>query len=156
MIYALAAYSVTIGVLALYLVLLQHRRREYAAALEARGGRGAIDPRTGLNVGALLLAPLWMLRHGLVVPGALLLVAWLAILPLVLRGLWLAALFVAMVPLAAGAALAFVGNRIAVAHTGIEAPGAFSASQLPWAVAGIALYAFVLPAIYYFAIYGQG
>ena len=44
-----------------------------------------------------------------------------------------------MVCEAADPALGFVGNRIAVKYTGLQQPGAFSASQLPWAIAGIGL-----------------
>jgi hypothetical protein len=63
--------------------------------------------------------------------------------------MWVPLIFVAMVPVAAGAALGFVANRIGVAHTGIEAPGAFSGTQLPWALGGIAFYTVVLPWAWY-------
>ena len=91
-----------------------------------------------------------MLKHGMTIPGALLVVPVLAIVPLVQREMWLPLLFIGTIPLAAGAALAFVGNRIAVAHTGLEEPAAFSANQLPWSLAGIALHAVVLPWSWYF------
>lgn len=149
MIYVIAAYSITLGVLALYLVLLQHRRRESAEQLARQAGLEISDPRAGFNVGALLLAPFWLMGHGMVPMGLLLLVPWLAVVPLYQRELWIPLLFVAIVPAAAAAALGFVGNRIAVKHTGLQQPGAFSASQLPWAIAGIVLYAFVLPWIWY-------
>jgi len=149
-VYTLAAYSITLGVLALYLVLLQHRRRQSAEDVARRRGLEAADPRSGFNAGALLLAPIWMLRHGMVLPGALLLVPYLAIVPLYERELWIPLLFVGMIPIAAGAALGFIGNRIAVQHMGLEGPGAVSASQLPWAVAGVVLYLFVLPWSWYF------
>jgi hypothetical protein len=84
-------------------------------------------------------------------PGAGLLVFCTAIVPLYGRAMWIPLLFVGMVPLAAGAALGFVGNRIAVSHRGVESLADFSASQLPWAVVGVALYAFVLPWVWYFA-----
>jgi hypothetical protein len=64
--------------------------------------------------------------------------------------MWIPFLFVGMVPLAAGAALGFVGNRIAVAHRGVENQADFSASQLPWAMVGVMLFAFVLPWAWYF------
>ena len=83
-------------------------------------------------------------------PGALLLVPTVAVIPLYAKQLWIPLLFVGLLPLAAGAALGVVANRIAVAHTGLEQPGEFSASQLPWALAGIVLYFFVLPWAWYF------
>jgi hypothetical protein len=151
-IYTIAAYSITLGSLALYLVLLQHRRREFAGELARLDSGPLMDPRSGFNVGAFLLAPIWMLRHGMVLPGVVVIVPWLAIVPLYLAGVWIPLLFVAMVPIAAGAALLFVGNRIAVAHTGLEDPGDFSASQLPWALAGVTLYLVVLPWLWYLAM----
>ena len=150
MVYAIASYTLTLGALGLYWALLAHRRREFADA-HARATGGVLeDPRRGFNTGALLLAPLWMLRHGMVLPGAVLLLPCLAIVPLYQREMWMPLLFVVMVPVAAGAALGLVGNRIGVTHTGIEAPAAYSASQLPWSLAGIALYTVVLPWAWYF------
>ena len=150
MIYAIAAYSITLGVLGLYWATLAHRRAEYAQAHARATGGELEDPRRGFNVGALLLAPFWMLKHGMTIPGTLLVVPTLAIVPLLQREMWLPLLFIGTIPLAAGAALAFVGNRIAVEHTGLEEPAAFSASQLPWSLAGIALHAVVLPWSWYF------
>lgn len=149
MIYVLAAYSITLGVLALYLVLLQHRRRESAEQLARQAGLPISDPRAGFNAGAMLLAPFWLMGHGMLSMGLLLLVPCLVVVPLYQRGLFIPVLFVAIVPAAAAAALGFVGNRIAVKHTGIQQPGAFSANQLPWAIAGIVLYVFVLPWVWY-------
>ena len=97
-----------------------------------------------------MLAPLWMMRHGLVLPGALLLLPCLALVPLCLREMWTPLLFVGAIPLAAGAALGFVGNRIAVAHTGEHDLARFTDSQQPWANAGIVLHIFVLPWAVYF------
>ncbi len=150
MVYTIAAYSITLGVLGLYWAVLAHRRREFAES-QALATQGALeDPRKGFNVGAFLLAPVWMLRHGMMLPGALLLAPCLALGPLYLREMWVPLIFVAVVPVAAGAALGFVGNRIAVSHTGLEAPGAFSGTQLPWALAGIALHTVVLPWAWFF------
>ena len=145
MVYALAAYSITLGVLGLYWAVLAHRRVEIETAHARAAGKTLPDPRKGFNAGALLLAPFWMLKHGMTIPGALLLIPTVAIVPLIEREMWLPLVFVGTVPLAAGAALAFVGNRIAVAHTGVEDADAYSASQLPWALAGIALYTVVFP-----------
>ena len=152
MVYAIAAYTITLGSLALYWVMIQHRRRETATELGSHRRSTLQDPRTGFNLGACLLAPFWMLRHGMLMPGALLLVPTVAVIPLYSLQLWIPLLFVGMLPIAAGAALGFVANRIAVAHTGIEQAGEFSATQLPWALTGIVLYVFVLPWAWYFAI----
>ena len=157
MIYVIAAYSLTVGVLALYIVLLQHRSCTAAATLQAmsegseRSGAKAADPRRGFNLGALLLAPFWMWIHGMRAAGATLLFVCLAIWPLYQRELWLALIFVALLPVAGGAALGIVGNRIAASHLGIENSADLSTSQLPWSIAGIVLYVFVLPWLYFFA-----
>lgn len=150
MIYVIAAYTITLGVIALYGVLLQHRERVFAADEGAMTIGTAGGPPRGFNVGAALLCPFWMWAHGMRLPGVVLLVSWAAMLPLYDRAMWIPFLFVAMVPLAAGAALGFVGNRVAVAHRGVESLADFSASQLPWATAGITLFAFVFPWIWYF------
>ena len=156
MIYVIAAYSLTVGVLALYIVLLQHRSRAAAATPEATDevsdtpGTKDFDPRKGFNLGALLLAPFWMWIHGMRTAGAILLLVCLAVWPLYQSELWLALIFVAMLPLAGGAALGIVGNRIASSHLGIENSADLSASQLPWSLAGIVIYAFVLPWLYFF------
>ena len=150
MVYAIAAYTITLGVLGLYWVVLAHRRTEFAESRARTTADALEDPRKGFNVGACLLAPVWMLRHGMTLPGVVLLAPCLAVVPLYSREMWLPLLFVGMIPVAAGAALGFVGNRIAVAHTGLETPGAFSGSQLPWSLAGIALYTIVLPWLWYF------
>ena len=153
MIYTIAAYSITLGVLAIYCALLQHRSRLAASTL-AQAGVDAVavrKPQEGFNVGASLLAPLWLCGHGLYAPGLVLLLVWGAIWPLYQRELWLPLLFVAAIPIAAGAALGFVGNRIVVERRGLEDPAAFSASQLPWTLAGIGLYTFVLPWVLFFA-----
>jgi hypothetical protein len=149
-VYAIAAYTITLGALALYWVMIQHRRREIASELGSRHRSKLQDPRTGFNLGACLLAPFWMLRHGMPIPGILVLIPTLAVFPLYSRQLWVPLLFVGMLPIAAGAALGVVANRIAVAHTGFEQAGELSASQLPWALTGIVLYLIVLPWAWYF------
>jgi len=150
LVYTIAAYSITVGVLALYGVLLQHRRRVVEATASRIGSGAAADPTRGFNLGAMLLAPIWMMAHGMRIGGVLLLGVWAAIWPLAQQGFWHAIPFVGAIPLAAGAALGFVGNRIAVQHRGagradVGQAETLSASQLPWALAGIALYVFVLP-----------
>jgi len=151
LVYVLAAYSITVGALLLYGALLQHRSRVQTADLEAATGATPHGSVKGFNLGACLLSPIWMWGHGQRVPGAILLLTWLAIWPLYQQELWIPLLLVTLLPIAAGAALGLVGNRIALAHLGLESPGAFSASQLPWALSGIALYSFVLPWVVYFA-----
>jgi len=156
-IFVIAAYSLSVGVLALYIALLQHRSRAAAATLEATAETAdaanteASDPRGGFNLGASLLAPFWMWTHGMRVSGAILLLVDLAIWPIYQRELWLLLLFVAIPAVAGAAALGIVGNRIAASHLGIENSADLSASQLPWSLAGIVLYAFVLPWLYFFA-----
>jgi hypothetical protein len=148
-IYVVAAYTITLCALALYGVLLQHRERLFAANADTMttGTAGSL-PR-GFNVGAALLSAVWMWGHGMRGPGGALIVLCAMLIPLYDREMWMPFLFLAMVPLAAGAALGFVGNRIAVSHRGVESLAEFSTSQLPWATAGVALYAFVLPWVGY-------
>jgi hypothetical protein len=150
-IYTLAAYSITIGVLALYGVVLQHRNRAAATTLARAGRSSAPDPRKGFNLGALLLAPFWMFAHGMRLPGVVVLMAWIALWPLFRQAPWIPIVFVGAIPLAAGAALGLVGNRIAFAELGAENADALSASQLPWALAGIVLHVFVFPWAAYLA-----
>ena len=152
MVYALAAYSITIGVLALYGVAIRHRERvagaeRQRAALQAPAAASAGG---GFNIGASLLAPLWLWAHGMKGPGVAIGLACLALWPLASRALWVPFLFVAVVPVAAGAALGFVGNRIAAEARGVDTAAALSETQLPWALAGIGLHAFVLPWLVYF------
>lgn len=166
MVYTIAAYSITVGVLALYGVLLQHRARVAAADLlaatttttaTAAATQAPLSTQTkrGVNVGAALLAPLWMWAHGLRLPGLLIGLATVAVVPLALRAsqndAWLPAVLVAVIPIAAGTALAISGDRIAAEHRGISDPAVLSATQLPWALIGITLYVFVLPWVFYFA-----
>lgn len=156
MVYAIAAYSITLGTLAIYAVLVQHRQRVAVAALARAGGAALPDPRNGFNLGAALLSPFWMWANGLRLPGALLLSVCLAMGPLLQRESWLPLLFVAMIPVAAGTALGFAGNRIAYERAEAMDPAAFSAQQLRWALAGIVLHLVVLPwAVIFFAPFGR-
>lgn len=150
MVYTIAAYTITIGTLALYGVLIRYRQRVAVATLARAGGATASDPRRGFNLGAALLAPFWMWRHGMRLPGALLFVVSLAMLPLFQQQMWLPLYAVAMVLVAAGAALGLAGNRIAVEHLEIDDPAAFASSQLPWAIIGIVVTTVVLPWTWFF------
>jgi len=148
LVYVIAAYSITIGVLALYGALLQHRMRMGTSAIAAASKpavRSGADPRRGFNLGAALLPPFWLWAHGMRLPAVLIGILWCAIGPLYQRELWLPLVFVATIPAAAGLALGFVGNRVAVAQLGLPSLAARSASQLPWTLVGIVLYVFVLP-----------
>jgi hypothetical protein len=149
-IYVVAAYTITLSALALYCVLLQHRGRVFAADQDATTNVLATGLPRGFNLGAALLSPIWMWKHGMRLPGSVLLVFFGATVLLYERQMWIPCLLAAMVPLAAGAALGFVGNRIAAGHRGAETVAEFSTSQLPWATAGIGLYTFVLPWAWYF------
>lgn len=148
MIYAIAAYSITLGTLAFYGVFLHHHRRAFSRAHAELVTASA--PPNGFNLGAALLSPFWLWGHGLRWPGVTLLALCAAIPPLWDRQMWIPLLVVSMVPFAAGAALGFVGNRIAAGHRNPESVAEFSASQLPWAIAGIGLYTIVLPWVWYF------
>jgi hypothetical protein len=148
LVYALAAYTITVSVLVLYGVVLQHRERVHAVEVSEAGaadGGGAVSAPAGFNVGAALLSPFWMWHHGMRLPGALLLALCLALVPLYRSGPSIALVAVGIVLVAAGAALGVVGNRIAAAHRGDGNVARLSASQLPWAVVGVALYTVVLP-----------
>lgn len=156
MVYVLAAYSITIAVLAIYGVTLQHGARVASAGLsEGRPGTG-IDLARGFNLGAALLAPIWAWFHGLRAVGASLLLT-----DVVLAWLWssraerdlgwltpsLAAILVAC-----SLALGVVGNRIAARGPSSADPAAFLSRQLRWALAGSVLYTVVLPWAWHFLI----
>jgi len=169
LVYVIAAYTITIGTLALYGVMLGYRQRVAVASLamphpasaptslaaspedDSTTDRATEDLRKGFNVGAALLAPLWMWAHGMRIPGAVLLVLCLSIAPLFRAEMWLPALAVAAIPLAASAALGFAGNRIAADHLKAEDSATFAATQLPWAIAGIILFTAIAPWVWFFA-----
>jgi hypothetical protein len=149
LIYAIAAYSITLSALALYGVVLQHRARVYSA----NQGSSVGTVPGGFNLGAALLSPFWMWAHGMRLPGAILFGIGAAMIPFLGREMWIPAMLLASTALAAGAALGLVGNRIAFGHRGSEPLRDFSASQLPWAAIGVALYTIVFPWGWYFLIY---
>lgn len=157
MVYVVAAYSITVSVLLIYGVLLQHRARVARARLtEARSpGRGASRGgarglESGFNLGAALLTPFWAAAHGRPLIGAALLAAFAALAAAQAGGVRLAVLLLA--PLLLGASLFFgiVGNRIAATRSADRDPVAFAQSQLPWALAGAVLYTVVLPWVWHF------
>jgi hypothetical protein len=151
-IYTIAAYSITIGILALYGVMLQYRNRLAAVALADAGRGPAPDPKRGFDLGAVLWAPVWMVAHGMPWAGALVGLACVAPWLLYEWALWVPLVLVATIPLAAGAALGFVGNRIAFGRWGSRPVEGFWASQRRWALTGIVLHAFVLPWVAYLTL----
>ena len=155
MIYAIAAYSITVGTLALYGVLMQHRALVYTDLLASLTRTPSSASGANFNLGAALLAPLWLCKHGMRAPGGVLFLFYLAAAPLLEGEMWIPLLFVAIVPLAAGAALGFVGNRIAMNHRSAETPAEFSSSQLPWSLASVCLFAVVFPWLWYFGAYAE-
>lgn len=152
MVYVLAAYSITISVLSIYGVMLQHRARVARAGL-SRGSGGAPDELgRGFNLGAALLAPFWAWLHGLRAVGATLLLTGAGLVFAISSGLrWPAVLLAAMLT-ASAVVLGAVGNRIAAGKPANAGPAAFYSSQLRWALAGAVLYTVVLPWVCYFLI----
>ena len=86
LIYVLAAYSITVGTLALYGVLMQHRARLYALDQSSPAGQSLSGRPLGFNLGAALLSPFWMWGHGMRAAGVVLLVLCLVMVPLYDRG----------------------------------------------------------------------
>ena len=151
MVYVLAAYSITIGVLLIYGVLLQHRARLARVRL-ARAGRAASPEQTrGFNLGAALLAPFWAIAHGQPAIGGTLLVTWVAFAAAQASGLRLVVLLLAPLLIGASLFLGVVGNRIIAARSGDRDPIDRERAQLPWALAGVVLYTVVLPWVWHLA-----
>ena len=150
MVYTIAAYTITIGVLALYCAMIQHRQRVAALLLADATGSVVRDPRAGFNLGAALLPPFWMWAHGMRLPGALALIVTIAAGTFYYLEMWMPMFLAAGLLLAAGAALCVAGNRIAANSPALDDPASFAASQLPWALAGIVLDIVVLPWVYFF------
>ncbi len=157
MVYVLAAYSLTISVLVIYGVLLQHRARVARARfvlVRAGGQIGAQDPdlARGFNLGAALLAPFWAWSHGLRAAGASLLATCGALVLAQASGLRLPVLLLASMLLAAALFLGAVGNRIAVSSVRGVDPEAISSRELRWSIAGAVLHTVVLPWACYFGL----
>lgn len=152
MVYVLAAYSITISVLAIYGVLLQHRARTARARVAGRGAGPPVALAQGFNLGAALLAPFWAWCHGLRAAGATLLVTGVVSGFAVASGLRWPAMGLAAILAAASIGLGVVGNRIAASRPAAADPDAFYSRQLRWALAGVVLHTLVLPWICYFLI----
>lgn len=174
MVYVLAAYTLTIGVLVLYGVLLQYRARIARTRLvAAHGGSAVEDPgfARGFNLGAALLAPFWALSHGLAAAGAALLAALIGFVALVAaRPPSMQTATLALASLLIGGALfcGVIGNRVVAAaaraalHETKDLPATaretssagvaveLATRELSWAVAGTLLHTVVLPWACYF------
>ena len=155
MVYVLAAYSLTISVLVLYGVLLQHRARvARARVIFARSGAqvGTPDPELarGFNLGAALLAPFWAWSHGLRAVGATFLATCGVLALAQASGLRLPVLLLTSMWIGAALFLGAVGNRIAASRAGGAGAEALAAQELRWAIAGAVLHTIVLPWAGYF------
>ena len=152
MVYVLAAYSITISVLVLYGVMLQHRAQVARAGMSG-GSRGASSGLgRGFNLGAALLAPFWAWFHGLRAVGATLLLTGAVLAFALSSGLWWPVVLLAAILVASGLVLGAVGNRIAADEPASADPAAFFSRQLRWALAGAVLHTIVLPWACYFLI----
>lgn len=161
LVYAVAAYSITLGVLLVYGVVIHHRTRLVRAelALRARGDR-ARDFAAGVlfrgfNLGAALLAPLWSLVHGPRAAALALIAAWIACIASQLAGNRLVTLVLASFLLGSALFMGAVGNRLLAARIAApqgeaEDPFALAGRQARWALAGALLYTVVLPWACYF------
>ena len=154
MVYVLAAYSITISVLAIYGVLLQHRARVARARVAGRSGGPGAPLGQGFNLGAALLAPFWAWFHGLRAVGATLLLTGVVLAFAFSSGLRWPVWLLAAILAAAAVGLGVVGNRIAAGQPGGADPDAFYSRELRWALAGAVLHTLVLPWACYFLIGG--
>lgn len=157
MVYAIAAYSITLGVLLVYGVLVRSRARVARARLVARAqdGRSASAAASaellrGFNLGAALLAPLWALVHGPRIAAIGLIGAWAGFAAAGQAGMQSAALGLASLLIGASAFFGAAGNRMLAARGDAGDPFERERGQARWALAGALLYTVVLPWAYYF------
>lgn len=148
LVYVLAAYSITLCVLLVYGLLLQHRARVALARLQGTGAGVA----RGFNFGAALLAPFWALAHGVPTGGLTLLVSLGALGVALSAGLRVAVLVLTALLVGASIFLGIVGDRIAAAHQAPLDPERFSSRQLAWGLAGALVHTVLLPWIVYFRL----
>ena len=152
MVYVLGAYSITISVLSIYGVMLQHRAQTARAGIPS-GSRGArAELGRGFNLGAALLAPFWAWFHGLRAVGATLLLTGAVLAFALSSGLRWPAMLLAAILAASTVVLGAVGNRIAAGEPASADPAAFFSRQFRWALAGVVLHTIVLPWACYFLI----
>lgn len=154
MVYVLAAYSITISVLAIYGVLLQHRARTARARVAGVRGESGVRLGRGFNLGAALLAPFWAWFHGLRAVGATLLLTSVVLAFACSSGLGWPVWLLAAILAAAVVGLGVFGNRIAASQPVAADPVAFDSRELRWALAGAVLHTLVLPWACYFLIGG--
>lgn len=152
MVYVLAAYSITFGVLAIYGVLLQSRAQIARARLAGGGAGAAARLENGFNLGAALLAPFWAFSHGLRTLGFTLLATSLVLVFAAESGLRGATLALAGILALAALGLGVLGNRLAMRHRPGAAPADFYASQRRWALVGVVLHTVVAPWAWYFGV----
>ena len=153
MIYVIAAYSITIGTLAIYGVLMQHRGRMHLSEMAGATDQSATDATpSGFNLGAALLTPFWMWMHGMRVAGLILFFFYLAMAPLYDLAMWAPLFIAAIVAGAVGVALGVVGNRIASSHRASATAAEFARGQLPWALAGVGVFTILAPWLWYFLL----
>ncbi len=154
MVYVLAAYSITFGVLAIYGVLLQSRAQIARARVEGGGAAASAGSIRGFNLGATLLAPFWAWFHGLRALGLTLLATSVGLVFAGASGLRGASIALAGLLAAASIGLGVVGNRLAAQRRPAEEPAAFFATQRRWALAGAVLYTVVAPWAWYLGLAG--
>lgn len=150
MIYVLAAYSITISVLAIYGVLLKHRAEVARAGVSSASAVAPADLARGFNLGAALLSPFWAWIHGLRAVGAALFLIGAALVCSFWSGQRWPALLLAAILAASGLVLGMFGNRIAAGDPATTDPAAFFTTQHRWALAGVVLHTIVLPWTCYF------
>ena len=158
MVYAVAAYSITLGVLLIYGVLVQYRVRVARAQSVARsaGERAAsaavaTELLRGFNLGAALLAPLWALVHGPRAAAVGLIAAWVAFAAAGRSGVQPASLALASFLIGSAFFFGAAGNRMLAARGEAGDPFGMARGQMRWALAGALLYTVVLPWAGYFA-----
>lgn len=154
MVYVLAAYSITFGVLAIYGVLLQSRAQIARARVADGGAAASAASFRGFNLGATLLAPFWAWFHGLRALGLTLLATSVVLVFAGASGLRGAAVTLAGILATASIGLGVVANRVAAQRRPGEEPAAFFASQRRWALVGAVLYTVVAPWVWYLGLAG--
>lgn len=155
MVYVLAAYSITFGVLAIYGVLLQSRAQIARARVEGGSAGAPAELGQGFNLGATLLAPFWAWFHGQRALGGTLLVTSVVLAFAGASGLRGAVLTLATVLAVVSVGLGFVGNRLAARCRAEGDAAAFFASERRWALAGVVLHTVVAPWAAYFWLSGS-
>lgn len=141
--YVIAAYAVALGTLTLYAVYLRAERGDLRQAAAQEPPQAVPDGNFGFNVGAALLAPVWLLAHGKGIAGGALLAA---IAVAGLAGSRAVVVGVAAIAVAAGVYLGLNGNRIAARERKLRLLHRLAVDQRKWLYLGVvAAYAGYLP-----------